>query len=120
MYVVLITGAIAQYTSFTTPIILKLLFGHKRFVRGPWHLGRFSTPINLAAVAWWLIILPAACFPAVGLPDLTLKTMNWTCLIYGGPMTLAMGWYAVSARKWFVGPKMNLEGEVDGIGGEKT
>jgi hypothetical protein len=35
-------------------------------------------------------------------------------------MTLAMGWYAVSARKWFVGPKMNLEGEVDGIGGEKT
>ncbi|SMR54397.1 unnamed protein product [Zymoseptoria tritici ST99CH_3D1] len=101
-------GAIAQYTSFTAPIILKLLFGRKRFVRGPWHLGIFSIPINLVALAFWLILLPAFCFPAVALPDLTLQTMNWTCLIYFGPMGLVMTWYAVSARKWFVGPKANV------------
>lgn len=44
----------------------------------------------------------------MALPELTLQTMNWTCLIYGGPMALVMTWYAASARKWFAGPKTNV------------
>ena len=35
--------------------------------------------------------------------------MNWTCLVYGAPMLLALVWWVVSARKWFKGPKVNLE-----------
>lgn len=35
--------------------------------------------------------------------------MNWTCLVYGGPMLGAIIWYAVSARKWYKGPKVNIE-----------
>lgn len=35
--------------------------------------------------------------------------MNYTCLIYGGVMSLALLWYAVDARKWFKGPKVNVE-----------
>jgi hypothetical protein len=35
--------------------------------------------------------------------------MNWTCLVYGGPMLGAMIWWVVSARKWFKGPKVNIE-----------
>lgn len=34
--------------------------------------------------------------------------MNWTCLIYGGSMFLAMSWYAISARRWFKGPRINV------------
>lgn len=74
-------GAIAQYTSFTTPIALKLLFDNGRFRRGPWHLGKFSKPVNAVACIWWLIIVPALCFPAVKGADLNPLTMNWTCLV---------------------------------------
>ena len=35
--------------------------------------------------------------------------MNWTVLVYGGPMFFAMIWWVVSARRWFKGPKINLE-----------
>ncbi len=35
--------------------------------------------------------------------------MNWTCLVYGGPMLGAIIWYAVSARKWYKGPKVNID-----------
>lgn len=34
--------------------------------------------------------------------------MNWTCLIYGGAMFLALSWYAISGRKWFKGPRINV------------
>lgn len=33
------------------------------------------------------------------------KAMNWTCLVYGGPMVFVLVWWVVSARKWFRGPK---------------
>lgn len=109
-----VAGAIAQYTSFTTPIFLKLCFDNGSFQRGPWHLGKFSKPLNACACIWWLVIVPALCFPPLKGTNLTLLTMNWTCLIYGGAMSLAMGWYFLSARKWFKGPRINVtyvEGE---------
>ena len=107
MYMLTAIGAIAQYTSFTAPVALKLFSGD-RFQPGPWNLGHWSKPVNMCACVWWLIILPALCFPAVKGADLTPLTMNWTCLIYGAPMLLATLWFAFDARKWFKGPRVNV------------
>jgi len=35
--------------------------------------------------------------------------MNWTCVVYGGPMVMVTIWWFVSAHKWFKGPKVNIE-----------
>ena len=35
--------------------------------------------------------------------------MNWTVVVYGGPMFLVTVWWFVSARTWFKGPKVNVE-----------
>lgn len=35
--------------------------------------------------------------------------MNWTAVVYGGPMVLVTIWWFVSAHKWFRGPKVNIE-----------
>lgn len=35
--------------------------------------------------------------------------MNWTCLVYGGPMLFVLIWWAVDAHKWFKGPKVNVK-----------
>ncbi|KAL6245272.1 hypothetical protein RBB50_008047 [Rhinocladiella similis] len=102
-------GAIAQYTAFTTPAALKLFFDNGRFKPGPWNLGRWSNLSGAIAFGWWLLILPALCFPAVKGKDLTPLTMNWTSLIYGGSMFLALSYYAIWARHWFKGPRVNIE-----------
>jgi amino acid transporter len=103
-------GAIAAFVAFTIPIFIKTFFlSSKTFRRGPWHLGRFSKPVGYCASAFTLVMAPILCFPAVNGEDLTLDEMNWTVVVYGGPMFLVMVWWVVSARHWFKGPKINVE-----------
>jgi len=35
--------------------------------------------------------------------------MNWTCLVYGAPMLIALLWFVVDAHKWFKGPRVNVK-----------
>jgi hypothetical protein len=53
-------------------------------------------------------MVPILCFPSVTGADLTVDVMNWTAVVYGGPMVLVIIWWFVSARKWFKGPKVNV------------
>ena len=34
--------------------------------------------------------------------------MNWTCLVYGGPMLIVVIYWFADAHKWFKGPKVFL------------
>lgn len=102
-------AAIAAYTAFTIPIFIRVFFVGDRFRRGPWHLGRFSTPIGVLACTFVLVMLPILCFPSTRGDDLTLETMNWTAVVYGGPMIIIMFWWLISAHKWFKGPAVNVE-----------
>ena len=101
---------------------------------GPWNLGRFSRPVGTVAVAWLCLIVPVLCFPAVRGKDLNDLTMNYTCeflndlsvpypnslliavlgLIYFGTMMFSVIYYAVDARKWFKGPRVNVEHLIHG------
>lgn len=112
-------GAIAAYIAFTIPIFIKTFFVGDRFRRGPWHLGRFSKPIGMMACSFILVMMPILCFPSVRGGDLTLQLMNWTVVVYGGPMSFVLIWWFVSAHKWFKGPVINVEhhmlGRVEGV-----
>jgi hypothetical protein len=55
------------------------------------------------------LIIPVLCFPATKGKDLNDLNMNYTCATYRGVMTLALLWYAVDARHWHKGPKINVE-----------
>lgn len=102
-------GAIAAFVAFTTPIFIRVFFVGNRFRAGPWNLGRFSLPIGAVASVFVALMVPILCLPAVTGSDLSTSTMNWTCLVYGGPMTIILIWWVVSARKWFKGPKVNVQ-----------
>jgi amino acid transporter len=78
-------GAIAAYVAFTIPIFIKTFFVGNRFRRGPWHLGKFSKPVGMAACSFILVMTPILCFPAGRGSDVTLELMNWTAVVYGGP-----------------------------------
>ncbi|WBW75288.1 amino acid transmembrane transporter [Schizosaccharomyces osmophilus] len=97
-------GAVAAFSAFTIPIFIRVFcMKDSEFHRGPWNLGRYSRPIGALACAFVALMIPVLCFPNDKNPS--PKTMNWTCLVYGGPIFLTLIWYAISARKWFKGPK---------------
>lgn len=102
-------GALASFFAFTTPIMIRVFFVGNRFRPGPWNLGMFSLPVGALATAFVLLMVPILCLPAYVGSDLTPDLMNWTCLVWGGPMFIALVWFAVDARKWFKGPRVNLE-----------
>lgn len=102
-------GACASFVAFTTPIFIRVFFVGHRFRPGPWNLGRLSIPIGTIACAFVALMVPILCLPADTGANLTVQSMNWTCVVYGGPMTLILIWWVVSARKWFKGPKVNLD-----------
>ncbi|KIW87701.1 uncharacterized protein Z519_11675 [Cladophialophora bantiana CBS 173.52] len=102
-------GAIAAFVAFTIPITIRTFFVGNRFRRGPWHLGKFSYPIGVASTCFTLLMIPILCLPSVTGSDLDASLMNWTCLVWGGPMLLVLVWWVVDAHKWFTGPKVNIQ-----------
>lgn len=102
-------GAIAGFVSFTMPSLLKITTARKTFVPGPFNLGKWSTPVAAISVAFVTVMIPILCFPSVSGANLDAETMNWTVLVYFGPIVLSLVYYYVLARKWYVGPKSNLE-----------
>jgi amino acid transporter len=99
-------GAIGAFIAFTIPIALRVFLVGNRFRPGPWTLGIFSRPVGYATCAFVVLMLPILCFP--GGPNPTAVEMNWTCVVYGGPMIFAITWYIVDAHKWFKGPKVHI------------
>ncbi|CAD1810128.1 unnamed protein product [Candida parapsilosis] len=102
-------GAIAAFISFTLPTLLKLTTARNTFKPGPWNLGKFSQPVGWVSVAFVTMMIPILCFPTVTGKDLHAKEMNWTALVYFGPMLLVTIWYFVDAHKWYHGPKNNID-----------
>lgn len=102
-------GGIAGFVSFTIPTLLKITYARDSFKPGPWNLGRFSTPIGAVSVAFVTLMIPILCFPTLTGKDLTPDEMNWTVVVYFGPMLMALIWFLVDAHKWYEGPKSNLD-----------
>jgi hypothetical protein len=67
------------------------------------------------------MMVPILCLPSVVGKNLDAASMNWTVVVYGVPMVGVLVWWVVDARKWFKGPKVNVEhlmGQEVGLEGE--
>lgn len=102
-------GAIGAFVAFTIPITIRTFFVGKRFRPGPWNLGRWSPVVGTLATCFTAVMIPILCLPAYTGSDLSPDVMNWTCVVWGGPMLGAIIWFVVDAHKWFRGPKVNIE-----------
>ena len=107
-------GAIGAFVAFTIPITIRTFMVGNRFRPGPWHLGKFSFPIGVASTAFTGLMVPILCLPSSTGSDLNASLMNWTVLVWGGPMFGVIVWWFVDAHKWFKGPKVNLEHQMLG------
>jgi amino acid permease (GABA permease) len=96
-------AVIGLYVAYVLPTFLRLRLGAD-FKRGPWHLGRWSRPIGTVAVVWVVIITILFMLPAAY--PVTWKSFNYTVIAVVAVLGFAAIYWAVSARKWFTGPKV--------------
>jgi hypothetical protein len=89
------------------PIALRVIYAD-RFIRGPFHLGRFSYPISITAVLWIAFISIVFCLPELN--PVNSQTLNYAPVAVGIVLTYALGFWAISARWWFAGPIKQIGG----------
>jgi len=107
-YAVTSIAVIGLYVAYVLPTFLRLRLGSS-FVRGLWHLGRWSRPIGIIAVTWVVFITILFMLPAAS--PITWKTFNYTVIAVLVVLGFATIYWLVSARKWFTGPK--VQGSAD-------
>ena len=96
-------AVIGLYVAYVLPTFLRLRLG-SAFVRGPWHLGRWSKPIGIVSVIWVVIITVLFMLPTAS--PITWTNFNYTVIAVVAVLGFAGIWWLVSARKWFTGPKV--------------
>jgi hypothetical protein len=91
------------------PIFLKLVWGRKKFVPGPFYMGDFLS-VAVAAFACFYLTFTIALlqFPQTTSHP-TKETMNYTCIILAAVWGGCLSYYYLFAHKWYQGPKTTLE-----------
>ncbi|EPQ53103.1 APC amino acid permease [Gloeophyllum trabeum ATCC 11539] len=105
-------ATIGLYISYAIPIALRVIY-RKQFVRGPFHLGRFSYPVACTAVAWIAFISIVFILPQEN--PVNSETLNYAIVAVGIVSAYSFGFWIISARKWFTGPVKQIAAEEMGI-----
>ncbi|KAF8159275.1 amino acid transporter [Crassisporium funariophilum] len=101
------SSVIGLYTSYATPIFLRITSGRDKLVPGPFSLGRWAIPVGAIAVAWVSFIVVMLFFPPG--QTTTVQEMNYSVVIIMGVFIFASASWILSARKWFIGPVRNVD-----------
>jgi amino acid permease (GABA permease) len=96
-------AVIGLYIAYIIPIYLRLK-AKDRFEAGPWNLGRKTYVIGWIATAWVAIITVIFILPQFS--PITLHTFNYSIVAVGVVLLFAGGWWFISAKNWFTGPKV--------------
>lgn len=90
------------------PILLRVIY-RRQFTRGPFHLGVLSYPVASAAVIWIAFISIVFVLPELNPVD--SQTLNYAIVAVGIVVTYSLGFWILSAHKWFKGPVKQIEEE---------
>ncbi|RPD53901.1 APC amino acid permease [Lentinus tigrinus ALCF2SS1-7] len=105
-------ATIGLYISYGIPIALRVVY-RKQFKRGPFHLGPFSYPVAITACLWILFISIVFILPQANPVD--SQTLNYAIVAVGIVIVYSIGFWAISARKWFTGPIKQIQADEMGI-----
>jgi hypothetical protein len=94
------------------PIALRVVY-RKDFQRGPFHLGAFSYPVAIAAVTWIAFISIVFILPELN--PVNTQTLNYAVVAVGIVLAYALGFWFLSARRWFTGPVTQIAMEAQGV-----
>lgn len=106
-------------TSYAIPFAANVLSGRKYFPKGPFHLGKLGTPVNVLAVLFITLFNVLYCFP-YAIPT-TVLSMNYNAVILAGVVAITGFWWIVHAVRHYPGPKvmgLYIHDEIVGMGEE--
>jgi len=120
-FAIVSVAVVGLYVSYVIPVLLRRMRGSD-FTPGPWQLGKWSPIIGWTAVVWVVII----CFPLM-LPQFHpagVNSWNFAPVAVVAVIGFAGIYWLVSARNWFVGPKVQgtaeelaaIEAELSSVG----
>ncbi|KAG2018590.1 GABA transporter [Coprinopsis cinerea AmutBmut pab1-1] len=99
-------ATIGLYISYAIPIALRVIY-HDRFVRGPFHLGKFSYPVAVVSVCWIIFITVAFIIPQIN--PVNSQTFNYASVAVAVVSAYSVWFWLLSARKWFTGPVRHVD-----------
>lgn len=79
---------------------------------GPWKLGAVGLAVNLFSLCFLAVSIVFSFFPP-GMP-VTLVSMNWSALVFGGTVILGVVFYILWGQKFYNGPiveRVNIRSE---------
>jgi amino acid permease (GABA permease) len=97
-------AVIGLYIAYVAPVFLRRR--NPDFVRGPWHLGRWSALVGWLAIVWVIFICVLFILPTAS--PITATTFNYTIVAVVAVVGAATIWWFAGARKWFTGPRQNV------------
>jgi amino acid transporter len=112
-YAVVSIAVIGLYLAFLIPIYLRLRMGD-RFRPGPWTLGSKYKVLGWIAVIEIIVIsiyfiMPLAPAGVPGNKAWSWSAVNYAPIALGALLILVGGWWLLSARSWFTGPRRTVE-----------
>jgi amino acid permease (GABA permease) len=96
-------AVIGLYIAYVLPTFLRLRQGAS-FERGPWHLGQWSYLVGTIAVIWVVIITILFMLPTF--TPIHWSNFNYTVVAVVVVVGFAWIYWAVSAKNWFTGPRV--------------
>jgi len=103
------SSLLTSYIITISCVLIKRFRGHT-LPPSRWSLGKFGIPLNIGALCFLLPIYMFAFFPTI-LPVQAVN-MNWGCVMYGGMILFATGYYAVWGRKEYVPPVARVRRDI--------
>jgi amino acid permease (GABA permease) len=119
-------ATIGLYIAYVLPTLLRRLRGKSWTDGGRWSLGKWSAFIGWFGIAWVGFIAVLFLLPEVAFHTITWSNFNYAPIAVGVVLLYAGGYWLISARKWFKGPKVQgteaeleqIEGGLASAGGE--
>jgi len=96
-------AVIGLYVAYLIPVFLRRING-AAFKPGPWVLGKWGPVLGWIAIVWVAFIVILFMLPQF--KPINANSFNYTPVAVAVVLGFAGIWYAVSARKWFKGPKI--------------
>ncbi|KAI9932421.1 hypothetical protein MW887_008662 [Aspergillus wentii] len=92
--------SIALDWSYCIPVLCKLFFG--KFQPGPWHMGPFSTIVNIWACLWTLFVSVIFVLPTA--MPVSANSMNYACVFLVAVLFFSMIYWYIRGKFVYTGP----------------
>jgi choline transport protein len=96
-----VSALLGTYIISFTCLILRRVSGQPLPSRR-WSLGRFGIFVNIGAISFLLVFWVFVFFPVA--TPVTLSTMNWNVVMFGGTMIFAMIYYLLVGKSTYTAP----------------